>query len=185
MERNARHVTLLLMLGPRALDTLAHRHKFQQPPPRRGHKLVKRLRERVAHVVLLLRRDRRGGHGRRRLHVLFGRHDWGRARRDEGVQRARVHADALEELAVEADAGVGLEALADHPPERDAVQAVFDVPGDVPPADVCMQDAADVSHVRRRYSGRTEIQSTHRSGPRRTRPPARPSGGRQDPDPTR
>ena len=151
MERNARHDAMLLMLGPRALDTLAHRHELQQPPPRRGHELVKRLRERVAHIVLLLRRDRRGGHGRRSLHMFFSRLHGRWTRRDEGVQRARVHADALEELAVEADAGVGLEALADHPPERDAVQAVFDVPGDVPPADVCMQDAANVSHVRRRY----------------------------------
>ena len=53
------------------------------------------------------------------------------------VQRKRVEANAPEELGVEAYAGVRLEALADHPSERNARERMRGVVCDAPSADVC------------------------------------------------
>ena len=50
-----------------------------------------------------------------------------------------IEPDVLEELGVEADAGVGAEALAYHPPQRDACERVLLGVEDGAAADVCME----------------------------------------------
>lgn len=135
---------------------MPQRYVLQNPPEPRKLELVVYRRQSVCEVFFFLREVCRLCICvvRERLGALFvcaaepgslcwGRgddvrrgRDWRRAREDARVEHAGVEAHGAKKLGVEADSGVGEEALADHPAQGNACEGVWGVSLDGSTADV-------------------------------------------------